>query len=153
MENARGETVALASSAWVLLDRASLRVLRGNQVKQLSRLVPRPDQALPPPERVRPPQITPLWQEERRSRYADLDMNGHVTTRRYFEWVEDALEKELLDGCRISEITMDFARQILPAQRVLVSHLAGEGADWVRMEAGGKTCLTARIRLEGPGQV
>lgn len=96
----KGNTLAEAMSSWVLLN---------TETKKLHR----PETVLP--EVLFDPKLKPIWQPERirikgnlefeerkKVRYSDLDLNNHVNNTSYIRWIEDVMKSSGYDPCNIS---------------------------------------------------
>jgi medium-chain acyl-[acyl-carrier-protein] hydrolase len=102
-----GEEVARATSHWLVLDLATRRPRPPGDVVD-----PRlPREAQPPV--VKPPGKLPAlaaWDEDRRFtvRYADIDMNLHVTNTSYLAWAVEAVPKDVWKASRLAAVEVSF---------------------------------------------
>jgi len=128
LRGADGRSLAAATSAWVLIDPASRRLL---SPQALGRAVPDNDglAALDEPlEKLGLPAGLP----ERLTviaGYAAVDMLGHVNNARYVEWACDSLPLDLLRTRGLRWLQVNYLSEVRPGERVSVR--AGEhGGGW-----------------------
>jgi len=50
---------------------------------------------------------------ERRALYTDVDYNGHVNNVRYIQWIEDALDSEILEKANRMRLDINYISEIL----------------------------------------
>ena len=53
---------------------------------------------------------------ERRAAYTDIDYLGHVNNTRYIQWVQDALEPELLYDAAKYRLDINYIAEVLPSE-------------------------------------
>jgi acyl-ACP thioesterase len=53
---------------------------------------------------------------ERTALYTDLDYNGHVNNVRYIQWIEDALDSEVLEKAGKMRLDINYLNEILPGE-------------------------------------
>jgi len=101
------EVVAKATSHWLVLDLATRRPRPPADVvdPKLPREVLPP--VVPPPARL--PALA-AWDEDRRFtvRYADIDMNLHVTNTSYLAWAVEAVPKDVWKASRLAVADVSF---------------------------------------------
>jgi len=54
----------------------------------------------------------------RRASYTDLDFNGHVNNVRYIQWIEDALEPQLLEKADRMRLDINYLNEILGGEDI-----------------------------------
>lgn len=109
-EDERGETVASASSLWMLVNRATREIVMPNDigvvVSDHDRLPPVPD----------PGKLAMDFAfergMERKALYSDFDVNGHVNNARYVSWICDLFPLESFERRFVSKIQVNFLREI-----------------------------------------
>lgn len=108
-----GVPVGEAVSVWVVAELESRRMLRPKKVSCILQA--------PVPETVKDREVKLIHPPKEREfvytktvRYSDLDINGHMNNTKYADVMMDALEPEKLQGCFISEMQLNFARECLP---------------------------------------
>lgn len=53
-------------------------------------------------------------------KYNDFDINGHVTTIRYVEWVFNSFSFDFLDENYPTAVTLNFVRELLPGNSIVI---------------------------------
>jgi acyl-ACP thioesterase len=105
-----GEEVARATSHWLVLDLATRRPVPPAEVVD-----PRVPRELVPSSVRSPARLTPLtaWDEDRRFtvRYADIDLNLHVTNTSYLAWAVEAVPKDVWTACRLATVDVAFLHE------------------------------------------
>ncbi len=118
-----GRSLAAATSAWVLIDPVSRRLL---SPQALARAVPTDDasSALDEPlDKLRVPAELP----ERHTvlaGYSAVDTLGHVNNARYVEWACDSIPFDLYRRQRLQWLQINYLSEVRPGERVSVR--AGE---------------------------
>ena len=119
LHDPRGETLALATSAWLLIDPHTRRILLPQPL--LERL---PDNrgrsALDIDlEKINPPENLP----ERgvfQAGYSAVDVLGHANSARYLEWLSDAIGMQAFAAQRLDWLQLNFLQETRPEERVSV---------------------------------
>ncbi len=130
--------LALATSAWALVDLASGRPLR------LDRVLPdyplHDERVLEPAEKTLPELVEAETEIPFQVRRADHDINRHVNNTVYAEWALEAVPGEIASSCQLSDLEIAYrspaysgervlsriARQHGPSTATFVHQLAGE---------------------------
>jgi acyl-ACP thioesterase len=121
-----GAEAARASTQWYVLDLATRRPVRPADV--LDPRFPRePRASLAPLSEGRLPS-PPSWEVEKRFhvRYADIDVNLHVTNASYVTWAIEAAPVELWRAARLASVEVQYLAEGLHGRPVL-SRLARTG--------------------------
>jgi medium-chain acyl-[acyl-carrier-protein] hydrolase len=107
--------VVCARSGWIVLDVEKRRPLRPQSVMD-SLPLNEGENALSPEDSA----IAALEERsnlqktaERKARYTDLDFNGHVNNVRYIQWIEDAIEPQLLEKADKMRLDINYLNEIL----------------------------------------
>jgi acyl-ACP thioesterase len=122
-----GEEVARATTQWFVLDLATRRPVRPEEV-----LDPRFPRPTTPPVLEPPGKLAALerWEFQKRFhvRYADIDLNLHVTNTSYVTWATEAIPREVWQRARLGGVEVSFHAECLYGSAIL-SRLAptGEG--------------------------
>jgi medium-chain acyl-[acyl-carrier-protein] hydrolase len=102
-----GEKVAEATSAWLILDRGTLRPQKVDVLRGLFPFA-NPEAALSRPfEKLRAPSAG-LPQTRYAVRFTDQDVNRHVNAARYLEWILDSLDGEMLSQRDLHSMEINF---------------------------------------------
>ena len=121
-----GAETARATTLWYVLDLATRRPVRPGEV-----LDPRfPRAVRPSVAPLAPGKLPPLasWEREKRFhvRYADIDVNLHVTNASYVSWAIEATPVELWRGSRLAAIEVHYLAEGLHGAAIL-SRMARTG--------------------------
>lgn len=108
--NAQGRVVAVASTAWLMVDIASRRLQRierfgSNFPHVLNR------HAIPEPPEKLPTVTASVATAAREIMPGDMDMNGHVNNACYVRWVLDSLPQLRQDGKEIKTLEVNFLHE------------------------------------------
>jgi medium-chain acyl-[acyl-carrier-protein] hydrolase len=143
---ASGEQVASATSSWMILDKSSGRPQRFNQATDGFPWQPSKDELNTDLEKVRK---LGAGEETGRFRvlFSDIDVNGHVNSARYLQWMLDCHRQEHLESRELSGIEISFLSEALPRDEVSVfsEELEDDELCSVRRVADGKELCRARL--------
>ncbi|MEZ4777148.1 MAG: thioesterase [Bacteroidia bacterium] len=111
----KGEVIAQATSTWLMFD---IQTRKLSIRPELARDIRPPEGVahLPRAERKLAPGENFLYETTFTIRRHDLDLNGHVTNMRYFQWICDALPDEVVAGKVIKEIDIIFKAEALSGE-------------------------------------
>jgi medium-chain acyl-[acyl-carrier-protein] hydrolase len=117
MTNSRGETLARASSLWVIVDLNTRRPLRVPD--EILRLRTDPGYSIPSFRDSLPVSIetTRTFQAE----WSDADQNEHVNNVSYVRWVIDAHPRNFLETHELHSIELHYLRELAVGDAVLAS--------------------------------
>ncbi|MDR3356797.1 MAG: acyl-ACP thioesterase [Spirochaetaceae bacterium] len=150
--NGAGETLARASSSWLILDIEKRRPLRPTSL-----IVPLPlnegRDYLEGGARNVARQEGLVKTGERMALYSDIDFNGHVNNARYIQWIQDILPKDFFKNAAKLRIDINYVTEVVPGETVEiyssqpgpVRELALEG----RKASGAETAFRAWIKVGG----
>jgi len=111
--DAKEQPIVRATSAWLLMDMHTRRMLRVEHVLPHLSGVNIPDDAITAvPDKITPPE-TPLLHHIHTVRFSDIDLNNHVTNTKYVEWALDCLPLELLKNQTITSFQINFNLEAL----------------------------------------
>ncbi len=146
LHNAQGEILALATSAWILINPHTRRILlpqvlierlpdnRGRSALDLDL------------EKINPPDDLP----ERgvfQAGYSAVDVLGHANSARYLEWLSDAIGLPTLAAQRLDWLQLNFLQETRPEDRISV-RLGVNGAGPQRWLAEGYNLTSAKRGFE-----
>ncbi|HUK66288.1 MAG TPA: acyl-ACP thioesterase domain-containing protein [Anaeromyxobacteraceae bacterium] len=114
----RGEEVARASTAWLVLDLEKRRAVRPGEVLD-ARLRPRLEAVAAVPGKL--PSPGPQAAEHRfEVRYADIDLNGHVTNTSYLTWALESVPEELWRASRPRAVEAHYLAEARLGESIVV---------------------------------
>ncbi len=108
-----------ATTLWYVLDLATRRPVRPQEV--LDPRFPRPRQpSVAPLARGKLPDVA-TWEREQRFhvRYADIDLNLHVTNASYVAWAIEAMPVERWRGSRLAAVEVQYLAEGLHGAAIL----------------------------------
>ncbi len=129
VDDEKGHTIIRGTSVWLAIHRARKRPVVLNEGPDFNRL----KNKLAGPEEVpKPPAIT-SGEVNRvliRPGYFDIDLNGHVTTTRYIDWVMDQFSLDFHQHHCPKQFTIHFIREILPEEEISLKYQL-HGQQWL----------------------
>lgn len=123
LETPGGLPVALATSAWVLVDLAKRRILPPTALP--GDLPIHAEDAIPDllEKIVAPEELPPRG--EFQAGYTAVDAMGHANSGRYLEWLLDCFPFETYRERRLARVQFNFSTEVKPGERLSIA--AGEG--------------------------
>lgn len=113
-----GTEVARATTHWFVLDLATRRPVRPEEV--LDPRFPRPatPPVLEPPGKLPP---LPHWELQKRFhvRYGDIDLNLHVTNTSYVTWAMEAIPRDVWQASRLAGVEVSYLAECLYGSAIL----------------------------------
>ncbi len=121
-----GEKLVSATTSWIVLDRTSGRPQRLDAKTDGFPWQPARSELEPSAEKV--PELNDAKALARfRVHFSDIDLNGHVSSARYLQWIVDAHPHELLVGRDLAAIELSFLAEALQDDEVVVlSEIMGD---------------------------
>jgi acyl-ACP thioesterase len=119
IKDASEKIVARATSGWLAVDALSKRPKRVDSVEDTEFTLLKNKHAVEKlPQKLNPD--TGEKQSIRQPLYFDFDLNGHVTSTRYLDWIMDTFDLEFLAKHFPSEIHINYLKEVLPGDQVEV---------------------------------
>lgn len=114
MKDKDGNTLAQATSSWVILDIDQRRVVRTTYGEDPRTICP--EAAVEQPcKRMRIPHGTTLEDAGTHVvRYSDIDKNLHANNVMYIVWATDVLDREYVNTHPVRELEVDFISEAMP---------------------------------------
>lgn len=111
-----GAELLRGCSLWVLSDRQTHSMLSGN-VPRISLPTPEPENApLPRMAAIRPPEEA--RHTTRRVQFSEVDINGHLTNTRYFDWMCDLASPEFHLAHPVTGLRVDYRAETFPEEEL-----------------------------------
>ena len=148
--DAQETPIVRATSAWLLMDIHTRRMLRVEHVLPHLSLVNIPHDAIAAaPEKLRVPDNSALTLAQTlRVGYSDLDLINHVTNTKYVEWTLNCLPFEALIRNGIAEFQINFNLEARYNDSVELFHASPEEAiHYVEGSRGGQNLFHCLCRL------
>ncbi|MDL2215877.1 hypothetical protein LJB77_02315 [Ruminococcaceae bacterium OttesenSCG-928-N02] len=116
-ENEAGELAFTCTSAWVMVNPQTHRLLRPKEFPQMPlTLVPEGALGTERFGRITPPQDMPLV-GTRPVYYSDIDVNGHLNNCVYAQYIQDYMPAEL-QNTPIEEVDIHFKREAMQGEEI-----------------------------------
>jgi acyl-ACP thioesterase len=138
---AGGETLVTGCSMWVLSDLENHSMMSPN-IPKITLPTPEPDDA--PRPHLSP--ILPAKEPKhtsRRVRFSEVDINGHLTNTRYFDWMTDLADLEFHRTHPMTGLRIDYRRETFPDEEIVLDWELTEQRLWCSSEGR----FTAEIRF------
>ncbi len=148
ISDAQGSDLALAESAWLIVDAATRRPVRTPDPSFLD--TTRDEKVFQTPlEKI----TLPEKMEHMRTHavvHSDLDVVGHVNNVKYMEWCIDAVIGPGQPEEKIDDIEINYMHEAHPGEHVIISwkeRIPGEHIFAGHLEGEGKEVFRARLHL------
>ena len=140
----KGKLLIAGTSIWVLIDMATRKLLtKPFEGRKFPVEKCKDDIALP--EKVN--NVDYVKVEDRKVRYNDIDLNGHLNNTKYIEYIIDMKNKDFYDEYQVKSILVNYDKEIREGEVVsLFTH--GDDDFYVRGEKEGSTCFSSYIEVE-----
>ncbi len=117
----KGERIAAGTATWVVLDLETKRIQRLSEIAE--RWPSKPDvfSIRKNADRVDPP-ANPEYGEAFKVRYSDMDLNHHVNSSRYIQWMLDSFGREFLERYEITKAEINYIDEAMPGDDVITGY-------------------------------
>ena len=102
-----GETLVRGSSRWVLLDRASRRPKRVENWEEVMPIL-ESEQAIGGPPAKLPASEGAVEVDQRKARFSELDMIGHVNNGVYVSWLMDTYDLAFHEAYEVEKLEINY---------------------------------------------
>jgi acyl-ACP thioesterase len=153
MTSGAGEKLISATSSWMILDRTTGRPQRLDQTSDSFPWQPGRDEIQTSLEKV--PELTGGQALARfRVLFSDIDVNRHVNSARYLQWMIDGHAHEHLESTELRAMELSFRAEALPQDEVIVLSEAAQAQELcsVRRARDDKELCRARFEWRRLGQ-
>jgi medium-chain acyl-[acyl-carrier-protein] hydrolase len=144
---ASGEKLVSATSSWLILNKTTLRPQRIDPKTDGFPWQPDRDEMETNLEKV--PALEDGKQVgQLRVRFSDIDMNGHVNSARYLQWIVDSHSEEHLLTSELESFDLNFLTEALLDDEIAVLSEERDGSEWcsITRTADGKELCRARLK-------
>lgn len=145
-----GEEIGMASTAWLILDLDTHRLIRPKEIiQQFKMIIYEKHMFERPLEKISIPGGEPGIKNEHTVVFSDLDIVGHVNNVRYMEWCIDAATTSKNMDRDICDFEINFNHEALLGDRILISGFdSGKGGIFfqAKRDLDGKEIICARIK-------
>jgi medium-chain acyl-[acyl-carrier-protein] hydrolase len=119
VENLAGQLLASASSAWLVIDTKTRRMIPTTRLDLDLPNIPDRRAIDEPLDKITVPEKT-VEQFHATADYSDLDILGHVNNGRYVEWIADSFDLEVYKSKRPASIQVNYISEVKPAEKVSI---------------------------------
>lgn len=144
-----GKLVGEGVAAWVMADLETRKLVRLSGVKEMGETDGGPlCKSITLSKLQRPEQLKPV--EQRRMRYSDTDINGHVNNTRYADFACDALVlDQLAENKFLSSMQIGYLAECRPGEVLTMEVGEQETGRYVRgLDGSGKARFEAALRFD-----
>ena len=143
----KGNLLIAGSSIWVLVNMSTRRVVvkpfegrtfKGETCKD----------DIPLPEKIELGEL-PKY-EDRKVRYNDIDLNGHLNNVKYIEYVVDTRSKEFYDEYQIESVVVNYDKEVREGQTIAL-YVDGKSDFQVKGVVEEKTSFSAKVGVRKRG--
>ncbi len=144
--NGNGQKIGEASSSWVAMDLNSRRPLRLQSLLDKDHIVHVPEHQL-----EAPPKLEALQQYDHQHAfqvvYSDLDLNRHVYSIRYIEWMLNRIPLDHFSEKKLARLDVNYLSEAVYGDEMLLwsSHSREASAFSIGNERSGKSVGVGRI--------
>jgi len=146
--DSKGEVIGLASTAWLILDIDTHRLIRPKEMMEQFKMIVHDVQMFDKPldKIVMPGEGRKLM--EHRVVFSDLDIVGHVNNVRYMEWCIDAATSADNAAEQICELEINFNHEALFGDLIDISgYASGNESYFVATRQGdGQEIISAKLK-------
>ena len=146
----RGEVIGMASTAWLILDIDTHRLIRPKEMMEQFKMIIHDVQMFDKPLDKITMQGEPGLINQHDVVFSDLDIVGHVNNVRYMEWCIDAAISAENAGREISELEINFNNEALFGDCIQISgHKNSEDEIYflATRDKDGKEIVSARLKI------
>jgi acyl-ACP thioesterase len=148
IRNREGEILGVASTAWLILNIETHRLIRPKEALEHFKLIVHPEQVFENPlDKIEVPGETrPLHLHS--VVFSDLDIIGHVNNVKYIEWCIDSLTASAFPDREIREFEINFNQEALLGDEIEIrGHDLAEGETFflATRRGDGKEIIRARM--------
>ena len=145
-----GKTVALATTAWIIVDAITGKPQRPDElVKHLN--LDKPRHGIEDVPDKLPPVSDPDINIKHTVSYTDLDINRHVNSGKYIEWIQDCFPGDRYDKQSIQEFQINFQSESRLGETINLKMMNEAGNGNINFFEGSKESdgsVAIRARLE-----
>jgi len=117
MTSADGIAVVKGSATWVVLDTASMKIIRLNDISRDFPSEPQISALGKSADKVNN-LTTPLYGKPFEIKYSDMDVNRHVNNVQYIKWMYDRLGRETLEARAPQRCIINFIDESMAGEEV-----------------------------------
>jgi medium-chain acyl-[acyl-carrier-protein] hydrolase len=149
--DSKGEVIGMASTAWLVLDIDTHRLIRPKEMMEQFKMIIHDVQMFDSSLEKIPVVGETRLLNQRRVVFSDLDIVGHVNNVKYMEWCIDAITGTANTDKEIRELEINFNHEALLGDQISIAGnegAAGENYFLATREGDGQEIISARLKQE-----
>ena len=142
IKDIKGNVIGTASSIWTLLEKDTHRISLhglGDTVVPAEHV----DGEEPWPEKLDVKDLD--FVEERKVRYSDIDLNGHVNNTKYIEYILDIHDNDFYKENVIENITINYSKELESGQTMQLFAKKNDNIELIEGKVGQNRIFAAKL--------
>lgn len=132
LRNMNGETLAEATSSWLIIDMNTRRLVRNSDLASSPEKCTKEDAIAEPAEKVvLPVDVEPELIRKHPVTWSEIDANGHVNNVKYVVWAMDAVKLEDIKEKALKELLVNYDAEVMPGDVVKISRVRIENEEGI----------------------
>lgn len=144
VESESGEVLIRASSTWCVLNKETHKI----NMKPFDKVLPEEhhENELPLPPKAAPAKAN--FVEDRRVRFSEVDLNGHLNNASYITYLLDMHSREFYSKNRIKHFIINYEREILDGETVSLFSDNNLPNEYIKGMVGNNTIFEVNVTYE-----
>jgi acyl-ACP thioesterase len=139
LSDSNGETLAVATSSWLIIDLNTRRLVRNSDLASNPEKCTKEDAIAEPAEKVvLPVDVEPELIRKHPVTWSEIDPNGHVNNVKYVVWAMDAVKLEDIKERPLKELLINYDAEVMPGDVVKISRVRQESEEGIIYYITGK---------------
>ena len=147
--DSKGEVIGMASTAWLILDIDTHRLIRPKEMIEQFKMIVHDEQMFEAPlDKIAVPQEASLMNQHVVV-YSDLDIVGHVNNVKFMEWCIDAISSHENAEKEICQLEINFNHEALFGDRINIAGYESDDGETLFLatrEGDGKEIIRASLK-------
>lgn len=132
LSDSNGETLAVATSSWLIIDLNTRRLVRNSDLASNPEKCTKEDAIAEPAEKVvLPVDVEPELIRKHPVTWSEIDPNGHVNNVKYVVWAMDAVKLEDIKEKPLKELLINYDAEVMPGDIVKISRVRIENEEGI----------------------
>ena len=132
LSDSNGETLAVATSSWLIIDLNTRRLVRNSDLASNPEKCTKEDAIAEPAEKVvLPVNVEPELIRKHPVTWSEIDPNGHVNNVKYVVWAMDAVKLEDIKERPLKELLINYDAEVMPGDVVKISRVRIENEEGI----------------------
>ena len=139
------EVIVRASSTWCVLDRDTRKVV-SKPFKEIKLEGEHLEGELPLPKKVENTVLNHV--EDRKVRYSDIDLNGHLNNTKYIEYIVDLHNLDFYKKNCIKNFTINYEREARCGSKISLNSKLENNVEFIQGNIDGNDIFNVKIEYE-----